>query len=188
MLQTTAQLCLLVVIRGEDACASLYYVSGDMRMTSFGGTAMPRIDFRGKTYNSEFEMPMDVREAYRRERERHPDKHQAAGKSLPDLVDMAPEVKAIYERAIGNIDEKLPSSRKVKDLPRTEDLYRRSAPENMQNLPSDESIYQPSPPAIGEMKPAIEPEPALGLGRFVSSLIWAIILIAVAYFIIQFVL
>ena len=149
---------------------------------------MPKIEFRGKTYNSEFEMPLDVHEAYQREKERRAGKGKAGVNSLSDIVDMSPEVKAMYERALGNVEEKLPSSRPIKDLPRTEDLYRRSAPDHMKDLPSDESIYRPSPPSVGKMKPAIEPESALGLGRFVSSIIWALILIAVAYFIIQFVL
>jgi hypothetical protein len=58
----------------------------------------------------------------------------------------------------------------------------------MKDLPSDESIYRPSGQLIEPMKPAIEPEPALGMNRFVSSIIWALLLIAIAYFVIEFLL
>src|SRR5215212_11128695 len=143
---------------------------------------MPKIEFRGKTYNNEFEMPLDVRQAYNREQSK------AGEKSLTDIVDMSPEVKAIYERALGKAEENLAASRPTKDLPRTEDIYRQSAPDDMKHLPSDESIYRPSQPLIDPAKPVIEPESAFGVNRFVTSIIWALILIAVAYVIMQFLL
>ena len=145
---------------------------------------MPKIEFRGQTYNSEFEMPYQVRQAYIREKERRGEKTAGGEKSLSDIVDMSPEVKAMYERALGNVGEKFPSSRPPKDLPRTEDIYRQSAPDHMKNLPSDESIYQPSPPAVGEMEPAIEPES--GVRRLLSSIIWALIVGAIVFAAIQF--
>lgn len=158
---------------------------------------MAKIEFRGQTYNNEFEMPYDVRQAYRREKERQAEKNKRSTprsgsvdktgtKSLTDIVDMSPEVKAIYERALGNVEEKLPSSRQPKNLPKTEDIYRQSAPENMKHLPSDESIYRPSQPLIDPAKSVIEPESAFGVNRFISSIIWALILVAVAFFIMQF--
>jgi len=143
---------------------------------------MPRIDFRGKTYNSEFEMPPDVRQAYNKE------KDKTGAKSLTDLVDMSPEVKAIYERAMGKVEDKLASSRPTSDLPKTEDIYRQSAPDDMKHLPSDESIYRRSAPLIDPMKSTIEPEPSFGMNRFISSIIWALILVAVAFIIMRFVL
>ena len=146
---------------------------------------MPRIDFRGKTYNSEFEMPDEIRRAYNREKERHAQKTKTGEKSLTDIVDMSPEVKAIYERALGKVDERFPSSRPARDLPNTDDIYRQSAPEHMKNLPSDESIYRPSPPPVGRMRPAIEPDS--GLRRLLSSIIWALLILAVVFLAIQFI-
>lgn len=146
---------------------------------------MPKIEFRGKTYNNEFEMPYDVRQDYVKEKERQAEKNQTEAKPLTDIVDMSPEVKAIYERALGKVEEKLkPSS----DLPKTEDIYRQSAPDDMKDLPSDESIYRPSQPLIDQTKSAIEPESALGVNRLVSSIIWALILVAVVFLIIRFLL
>jgi hypothetical protein len=53
------------------------------------------------------------------------------------------------------------------------------------DLPSDESIYRPSQPLIDPGKSVIEPESAFG-SRFVSSIIWALILVAVAFFVLRF--
>lgn len=145
---------------------------------------MPKIEFKGKTYNSEFEMPYDVRQAYNREKERRAGKNRTGAKSLTDVVEMSPEVKEIYERALGKVEEKF-EPRPSKDLPRTEDLYRQSAPKDMRNLPSDESIYRPSPPAVHEIKPAIEPES--GVRRLLTSILWAIIVIAVVFLVMQLV-
>jgi hypothetical protein len=148
---------------------------------------MPRIEFRGKIYNSEFEMSPEERRAYNREKERSAKKDKT-GTKLTDIVDMSPEVKAIYERALGNVEEKLPASRSSKELPKTEDIYRQSAPDNMKHLPSDESIYRPSQPLIDPENSVIEPEPALSMNRFISSILWVLILVAVAFIITQFLL
>jgi len=156
---------------------------------------MPRIEFRGKIYNNEFEMPPEVRQAYKKENERRDEKNKRSSpvdktgaKSLADIVDMSPEVKAIYERAVGKVEEKLASSRPSSDLPKTDDIYRQSAPDDMKHLPSDESIYRPSQSVIDPGKSTIEPEPGLGMGRFISSIVWALILVAAAYIIMRFVL
>src|SRR5215213_10099193 len=146
---------------------------------------MPKIEFRGQTYNDEFEMPYEVRQAYHREKERRAGNDQSA-KPLTDLVDMSPEVKAMYERALGNVEEKLESSQRTKELPKTEDIYRQSAPDDMKHLPSDESIYRPSQPLIDPAKSVIEPESAFGVNRFISSIVWALILVAVVFLILQF--
>jgi hypothetical protein len=147
---------------------------------------MPKIEFRGQTYNDELEMPYDVRQAYKQENERRVQREQASAKPLTDMVDMSPEVKAIYERALDNVEDKFPSSQQAKNLPKTEDIYRQSAPDNMKHLPSDESIYRPSQPLIDPEKSAIEPESAIGVNRFVASIVWAFILIAVVFVIMQF--
>jgi hypothetical protein len=148
---------------------------------------MPKIEFRGQTYNDEFEMPYDVRQAYRREKERRAiEPREASAKSLTDIVDMSPEVKAMYERALGSVEDKIPPSRQAKNLPKTEDIYRQSAPDDMKHLPSDESIYHPSQPLIDPQKSVIEPESAFGMNRFISSIVWAFIIVAVVFIIIQF--
>jgi hypothetical protein len=148
---------------------------------------MPKIVFRGQTYNDEFEMPYEVRQAYKREKERRTEKDNTGNKPLTDIVDMAPEVKAIYERALGKVEDNLPT-RPTKELPRTEDIYRQSAPDDMKHLPSDESIYRPSQPLIDPAKSAIEPDSGLGMNRFVTSIVWALILVAIAFIVIRFLL
>lgn len=147
---------------------------------------MAKIEFRGQTYNNEFEMPYDIRQAYRREKERQATKDKSGAKSLTDIVDMSPEVKAIYERALDNVEDKLPSSRPTKNLPKTEEIYRQSAPDEMKHLPSDESIYRPSRPLIDPAKSVIEPESAIGINRFVASIVWALILVALAFLVLRF--
>ena len=149
---------------------------------------MARIEFKGKSYRSEFEMPPEVREAYNRDKEGHAEQTNTTSRPLTDIVDMSPEVRAIYERALGNVDEKLASSERSRDLPRTEDIYRQSAPNDMKHLPSDESIYRPSQPLIDASKSVIEPESAFGMNRFVASIIWAILLAVAGFFIMQFLL
>lgn len=147
---------------------------------------MPRIEFKGKTYHSEFEMPPEERRAYNREKERAAGNNQTGSKPLTDLVDMSPEVRAIYERALGDVEEKLGASQPRRDLPKTEDLYRQSAPDDMKHLPSDESIYRPARPLIDPARSVIEPEPAFAMSRFIISLLWILILGLVAFVILQF--
>lgn len=133
-------------------------------------------------------MPYEVRRAYIREKERRAEQGNLGTKPLSDMVDMSPEVKAIYERALGKVEDKLPSSQQPRNLPKTEDIYRQSAPDNMKHLPSDESIYRPSQPLIDPGKSVIEPESAFGMSRFISSIVWAFLLVAVAFIILQFLL
>jgi len=142
---------------------------------------MPRVTFRGRTYKSEFAMPEGVRQAYRDEQARI-----NSAKSLTDIVDMPQDVKAIYERAVDHLEEKLELSQPRKDLPRTEDIYRQSAPDNMKHLPSDESVYHASPPVIDPTSSNIEPEPGLNPGRLVSSVVWAAVLAAILFLLMQF--
>ena len=148
---------------------------------------MAKIEFRGKTYDNEYVMPYEVRQAYLKEK-KHRAESSTAPKPLSDIVDMSPEIKAIYERALGDVDNKLSSSQRTQDLPKTEDIYRQSAPDDMKHLPSDESIYRPSQPLIDPGKSVIEPESAFGANRFISSVVWALILVAVAFIVIRFLL
>ena len=147
---------------------------------------MPKIEFRGQTYNDELEMPYDIRQAYSREKQRRAENDRSSAKPLSDMVDMSPEVRAMYERARGNVEDHLPESQRSRDLPRTEEIYRQSAPDDMKHLPSDESIYRPSQPLIDPAKSAIEPESAFGVNRFISSIVWALIIVAVVFIIMQF--
>ena len=153
---------------------------------------MPKIEFRGQTYQDEFEMPYEIRQEYIREKASRAEKDKRSGpvdtasaKPLSEVVDMSPEVKAIYERALDKVEDKLPSSRQSMNLPKTEDIYRQSAPDDMKHLPSDESIYRPSQPLIDPGKSVIEPESAFGVNRFIASIVWAFILVAVAFIILQ---
>ena len=146
---------------------------------------MPKIEFRGKTYNNEFEMPFDVRHAYNEEKQRSNRKNDASATSLTDVVEMSPQLKEIYERAQGKVEQRIASSRPSNELPKTEDIYRQSAPDDMKHLPSDESIYRPSEPIIDPSKSVIEPESAFGVNRFVTSIVWALLLVAVIFIIMQ---
>jgi hypothetical protein len=92
---------------------------------------MPKIEFRGQTYNDELEMPYEVRQAYIREKENRAEKDKLSAKPLSDVVDMSPEVKAMYERALNKVEDKFPLSQQSKNLPKTEDIYRQSAPDDM---------------------------------------------------------
>lgn len=148
---------------------------------------MAKIVFKGMTYNNEYAMPYDVRQEYMKEKKQRTE-GSAASKSLSDIVDMSPEIKAIYERARGEVDNRLPSSQRTQELPKTEDIYRQSAPEDMKHLPTDESMYRPSQPLIDPDKSAIEPESAFGMSRFISSVVWALILVAVAFIVMRFLL
>jgi hypothetical protein len=152
--------------------------------SAYGGAVMAKIEFGGETYNNEFEMPYDVRQAYRREKERQANK--TSSRPLTDIVNMAPEVKAIYERARDNVEDKLPPSQQPQNLPKTEDIYRQSAPDDMKHLPSDESIYRPSRPLIDPARSAIEPESAIKMNRFVASIVWALILVTIAFLVLRF--
>lgn len=151
---------------------------------------MPKIVFRGKAYHSEFEMPSDVRKAYIEEKKRElsAETSRTGAKSLTDLVDMPDEIKEIYERALGNVEEKNASSRPLSELPKTEDIYRQSAPADMKNLPSDESLYQPSRPVVDPVPPTIEPDEGIGMRGLVWGVIVALVLTGIAFVVSRFIL
>ena len=116
---------------------------------------MPKIVFRGKTYYSEFEMPPNVRQAYRKEKRK--------------------------ERAVSNMEEKPASSRPLNELPETEDIYRQSAPDDMKHLPSDESLYRPSRPIIDPVPSTIEPNQGIGMRGLAWGVIVALVLSGIAF-------
>ena len=144
---------------------------------------MSKIVFRGKTYNSVFEMPNDIREAYQIEKRRTPAENNTS-KKLTDFVEMSDEIRELYERALGNVDAKPASSRPLSELPKTEDIYRQSAPTNMKNLPSDEIIYQRSRPPSPPAHQAIEDDD--GPRRLAVSLAVIILLAGLAFFVFQY--
>jgi hypothetical protein len=51
---------------------------------------MPKIEFKGKTYNNEFEMPLDIHQAYQEEKARSSEKNESSTTSLTDVVEMSP--------------------------------------------------------------------------------------------------
>ena len=99
---------------------------------------MASINFRGKTYKSVFDMPTDVRKAYQREKGQT---ERKISNPLTDFVEMSDEVREMYERALGDVADKPLSSRPLKELPKTEDIYRRSAQANRSQI-------ETPPPAI----------------------------------------
>jgi len=144
---------------------------------------MSRIVFRGKTYNSVFEMPNDVREAYQIEKRKQPAENSAS-KPLTEFVQMSDEIRELYERALGNVDDRPSSSKPLSELPNTEDIYRQSAPAHMQNMPSDESIYRQSKPITPTSQPAIEDDN--GPRRLAFTLAILILLAGIVFFVIQY--
>jgi hypothetical protein len=144
---------------------------------------MSRIVFRGKTYNSVFEMPNEIREAYQIEKRKQPVENNAA-KPLTDFVEMSDEIRELYERALGNVEERPVSSTPLSELPKTEDIYRQSAPAHMQDLPSDESVYRPSPALSPPPHPAIEPED--GARGLALTLFMIVLLAGIAFFALQY--
>lgn len=126
-------------------------------------------------------MPNDVREAYQIEKVRPT---IDTSKSLTDFVKMSDELRDIYERAQGKVEKRSAPSQPLKDLPKTEDIYRQSAPPNMKNLPSDESVYRPAAPLTSPSKPAIEPDN--GVRRLAMTLFVIILLSGLAFFVFQY--
>jgi len=126
---------------------------------------MTKIVFQGKTYESLADMPAKTRHDYFKFKagydisENEPDKKSDM---LPSgMENMPDEVREIYERVRGNLDAKPIKASPIDELPKTEDLYRRSAPAGMKNQPSDEIVYKPSPPIIEPPPPIVESDHTL---------------------------
>jgi len=133
---------------------------------------MPTITFRGKSYNSVFEMPDDVRKAYQREKKRPSTANQTSSGMFTDLFDMPDEVREIYQRALKNVEERPASTRGFDSSQPARD-----------RRPSDEHLYRPSPPIIQQTKSAIEPES--GTVNFIVSLVAALLLLGIVYLVMQ---
>ena len=110
-------------------------------------------------------MPAKVRHDYFKSRAGYDvteEKTQGKEDMMPTgMENMPDEVREIYERVRGNLDAKPIKTSPIDELPKTEDLYRRSAPAGMQNLPSDEVVYKPSPPIIKPPPPIVESDHTL---------------------------
>jgi len=140
---------------------------------------MPPITFKGKTYNSEFEMPQEVRQAYQQYQMR-----KTNAKTLTDVVDMPAEVEDVYRRAL-NKEEQSSTSPSMKELPTIEELYRQSAPADMRHLPSDETVYRHSVPVIDPEYSTIEPESSLVLRGLVFGILWSLVIVGIVFLVIQ---
>ena len=126
---------------------------------------MSKIKFRGIEYKSLADMPAKVRHDYFKTRAGYDiagEKPKSKEDKMPaGLENMPDEVREIYERVRGDLDAKPIKTSPIDELPKTEDLYRRSAPAGMQNLPSDEIVYKPSPPIIEPPPPIVESDHTL---------------------------
>jgi hypothetical protein len=142
---------------------------------------MPKITFRDKEYNSLADMPAKVRHDYFKARAGYDvsEKPRSKTRTTPGgMENMPAEVREIFERVRGKLDEKPIKTSPVDDLPKTEDLYQRSAPKEMQNQPSDEVIYRPSPPLIEPPQPIAKSEDTVR--RLVFSLLFAALAVGIA--------
>jgi hypothetical protein len=135
---------------------------------------MSTIVFRGKTYNSVFEMPDEIRQAYQREKQRPVTANKTNPGLFTNLFEMPEEVRGVYQRALQNLDEKTAPSKTFSDSP----------PKDIRS--SDESLYKPSPPIIQEIKPAIKPES--GTTGFIVSVAVFLMLLGLAYLVTQLML
>ncbi|MGD8404391.1 MAG: hypothetical protein PVJ21_12070 [Anaerolineales bacterium] len=126
---------------------------------------MTKITFQGKQYDSLADMPAKTRHNYfkfkagydisEKETEKKSDMMPSGMENMPD------EIREIYERVRGDLDAKPIKASPIDELPKTEDLYRRSAPAGMKNQPSDEIVYKPSPPIIEPPPPIVESDHTL---------------------------
>ena len=126
---------------------------------------MPKIKFKGKEYNSLIEMPAKVRHDYFKARAGYDVSEEESLDKTDTMAgivqNMSDDVRDIYERARDKVEAGPVQSSPVDQLPRAEDLYRNSAPPEMQNQPSDEVIYKPSPPIIQPPSPIVESDHTL---------------------------
>jgi len=126
---------------------------------------MTKIVFQGKEYNSLADMPAKTRHDYFKFKagydisDKEPEKKSDMMPS--GMENMPAEVREIYERVRGDLDAKPIKASPIDELPKTEDLYRRSAPAGMRDQPSDEIVYNPSPPIIQPPPPIVESDHTL---------------------------
>lgn len=132
---------------------------------------MSQIVFRGKTYNSVFEMPDDIRQAYQIEKRKQP-----AQNNLTDFVEMSDEIREMYERARGAVGDKPALSQPLSDLPSSDEIFRRSAR-------SEEDMYRPSQTPNPPAHQAIEDDD--GTRRLAITIGVLVLLGGIAFFVLQ---
>lgn len=151
---------------------------------------MPKIEFRGKEYETLADMSAQERHDYFKAKAGYDVPEQeptSTADRLPGgMENVSGEVGEIYKRVRGKLDAEPVKTSPVDNLPTTEELYRRSAPEGMQGQPSDEVIYQPSPPIIEPPAPIVQSD--YTLRRLVTGLLLAGLAIGVAMAVLLFVL
>jgi hypothetical protein len=128
-------------------------------------------------------MPNEIREAYQIEKRTKSPESNAA-KPLTDFVEMSDEIKQLYERAMGKVEDQSASSKPLSELPRTEDIFRQSAPAHMKNLPSDESVYRPSESPKPPAQHAIQEDD--GPRRLAITIFAVILLASITFVVIQY--
>ena len=151
---------------------------------------MPKIRFKGKEYSSVADMPAKIRHDYFKARAGYDvsedEATSEAGMIPKGLENMPDEVREIYERVRGEVGTNPIKASPVDDLPSTEDLYRRSAPAGMQDQPSDEIVYKPSPPIIEPPPPIVESDHTMR--RLFIGLLFVALAIGIVMAVLLFVL
>jgi hypothetical protein len=140
---------------------------------------MPQITFRGKIYNSEFEMPQDIRRAYRDYLLK-----EASTKSLTDALDITTDVQEGYRRALSKAKSST-SFPYNNNLPTIEELYRRSAPQVTTHLPSDKSLLPPAPLVIDPEHSTVKSKPSHWILKALFVILWALFAVALIYLVTQ---
>ena len=139
---------------------------------------MAKIVFRGKEYNSIFDMPDDVRREYRKSKP-SANTGMASGTFSSNLDNIPNSVKDIYERVQSNLNDTPSSSNALDNLPKAVDMYSHKPMER-----SDESIYEPVPPLVTNPQDTIEPDSGirrLVLSLFLVALVFGGIAVALYY-------
>ena len=147
---------------------------------------MSKIKFRGKEYDSQDAMPAHIRQAYQVSLARRNYENTEMSKSNSIMDQLSPEIKELYDRARGRVERQSDlKSSPLDNLPKTDELYNRSAQSKSNKLDSDELIYQPSPPIITQNKSALEPDRmnSLSLSRIIIGLVILAGLLAALYWV-----
>jgi hypothetical protein len=146
---------------------------------------MTKIVFQGKEYNRLADMPAKTRHDYFKFKAGYDiseEKPEKKSDVMPSgMENMPDEIREIYERVRGDLDAKPIKASPIDELPKTEDLFRRSA--GTQNQPSDELVYKPSPPLIEPPPPVIESD--YTLRRMLILIGVALLLAGIAVFFIS---
>jgi hypothetical protein len=143
---------------------------------------MSTIVFKGKKYNSLADMPAKTRHEYFKAKAGYDileeEEPKDTGMLPKGMENMPGEVREIYERVRNNLDAQPINTSPIDELPKTEDLYRRSAPDGMRDMPSDEILYKPSAPIIEPPPPIIESDHTMR--RLAIAVVVTLLLLGIA--------